>query len=311
MRIRALVTGGLGFIGSNLSKVLVDSGFEVVIIDNLLLGERSNVASIKDKVKIIIGDILNISDLQKAGKVDYIFHLAGASASPMFNEKSLAISYRTNIEGFLNVLQFAHKSSVKKVLFASTSSIYANKKLPLKEISKVTPPNFYSVTKLAMEHTARVFNRLYGLEIIGFRFFSVYGKNEKSKGVYANIASQFLWKIRADHSPTIYGDGSQKRDFVYVEDVAQALVEVAISTKKIGFDVFNIGTGKQYSFNELVDLINKVLDKKVRAKHIVNPMVKSYIYSQNSDTTKIKGLFGWEPKVTLEEGINRLANTLD
>ncbi len=305
--MRALVTGGLGFIGSNLSRVLLEEGFEVVIIDNLLLGNRSNIADISSSLKIVIGDVENYSDLLKTGKVDVIFHLAGASASPMFDEKNLIKAYRNNIEGFVQILNFAKQTNVKKVLFASTSSLYFNNPPPLIEDSIILPPNFYSVTKYTMEHTAYVFSKLYGLEILGFRFFSVYGKSEQSKGIYANLASQFLWQMKKGERPVIYGDGKQKRDFIYVEDVARALVMASLSQKKFGFDVFNLGTTKQYDLNQLVGVINKVLGKNIKPEYIPNPMLNGYIYSQQSDISKIQKAFWWSPMVSLPEGLKILA----
>lgn len=305
--MKALVTGGLGFIGSNLSRMLLEEGFEVAVIDNLLLGNRSNVSDIASSLKIIIGDIENTSDLEKVGKVDVIFHLAGASASPMFDENNLTKTFRNNIEGFVQLLLFAKRTDVKKILFASTSSLYFNNHPPLVEDSIVQPPNFYSVTKFTMEHIAYVFSKLYGQEILGFRFFSVYGKNEQSKGIYANLASQFLWTMKKRGIPIIYGDGKQKRDFIFVDDVTRALIMASLSQKKFGFEAFNIGTTKQYSLNELVSVINKVLGENIKPKYIPNPMIKNYIYSQQSDISKIQKAFWWSPMISLPVGLKTLA----
>jgi len=306
--MKVLITGGLGFIGSNLAKALVGKGHEVSVIDNLLLGVRENVDNIKNKIQVIIGDVLKKEDLEKAGKSDIIFHFAASSSSPMFQE-DLEGSYRNNIEGFINILEFARDSGTKKVIYASTSSIYGNNPTPLREDDKVIPPNYYSVTKLDMEYTAHIFSKASNLECIGFRFMSVYGPGEKSKGKFANLASQFLWEMMKGKRPVLYGDGTQRRDFTNVDDIVQANILAMESEKKFGSEIFNIGRYEDYSLIELVDVLNKVLGTDIKPEFIPNPVKETYIYTQLGDITKIKERLGYEPKVSLEDGLKRLAKT--
>lgn len=309
MRSKVLITGGLGFIGSNLAGYLLNLGYKVTVLDNLMLGKKDNVNDIKDKIKIIIGDVRNIRDLEKAKNIDYIVHLASSSASPMFWD-NLRGSVNNNIDGYISVLEYAKKINAKKVIYATTSSIYGNNKTPLKEEDRVIPPNFYSVTKLAMEYISNIYSATYGVECMGFRFMSVYGPGEKSKGKFANLASQFLWRMKKDERPIIYGDGEQRRDFTYISDVCRA-IELGISCKKkFGSIVFNLGNGKDYSLLELVEIINKVLDKSIKPKLINNPMKENYIYTQFADLTKIKKELGYKPSINLEEGIKNLSLTL-
>lgn len=305
MKSKVLITGGLGFIGSNLARYLLSLNYQVAILDNLLLGKRENVKDIKDKIKIITGDVRNSKDLEKAKDIDYVVHLASSSASPMFWD-NLRGSVSNNIDGFLSVLEYAKKHRIKKVLYATTSSIYANNKVPLREDDKVIPPNFYSVTKLAMEYISEIFSRTYGLECMGFRFMSVYGPGEQSKGRFANLASQFLWKMKKGERPIIYGDGEQRRDFTNVTDVCRAIELGIACKKKFGSIIFNIGSGKDYSLLELVGIINKVLGKSIKPKLVKNPMKENYIYTQFADLTKVKRDLEYRPLVSLEDGLREI-----
>jgi UDP-glucose 4-epimerase len=305
--MRVLVTGGLGFIGSNLSAKLVVDGHEVVIIDNLLLGRYENVAKIKDKIIIVEGDVNNKEDLQKVGPVDIIFHLAASSSAPMF-EKDLKAAYYNNIIGHVAVLEYAKEVGAQKVIYASTSSIYGNNPTPLRESDNVVPPNYYSVTKFAQEHTSHIFSRVHGLEIIGFRFMSVYGPNEKSKGHFANLVSQFIWDMVAGKSPVLYGDGTQRRDFTYVGDIVQALTLAMNTDKRFGSEIFNIGSTKDYSLLEMVDIINEANGTQIKPELIPNPVKEGYVMTQLASIDKISKQLGYEPSVSLEEGIKILVD---
>lgn len=304
--MKILITGGAGFIGSNAANILADKGYQIIAFDNLSLGKKENL----DKgIKFIEGNVEKPRDLEKLNKnIDFIIHLAAASSAPMF-ESDLVGSYHNNIIGFLNILEFASKRKIKKVLFASTSSIYGDNPTPLKEEQDVSPPNFYSVTKHTMEETARVYSQLFNLEIIGFRFMSVYGLHEEHKGRFANLVSQFIWSMNKNQPPVLYGNGTQERDFTNVNDVV-AVFEALIKTpKKYGYAVFNIGTGKSYSLVELVKIINKTMGKKIKPKFIVNPL-KWTAKEQLADLTKINQELGYQPKISLEEGIGEIVNHL-
>ncbi|MCK5615948.1 NAD-dependent epimerase/dehydratase family protein, partial [Candidatus Pacearchaeota archaeon] len=180
---KVLVTGGAGFIGSNFCNINKEK-YEITALDNLFLGDESN---LDEDVKFIKGDARKKEDLDQVGPVDYIIHLAGTSSAPMFMGNDFVWAYTNAIESFTQVLDWASKNGVKKVLYASTSSLYGNNPLPLVETQNVTPINHYAVTKRMYEHVSRCFNKVHPeMDIIGFRFMSVYGPNEEAKGIYAN-----------------------------------------------------------------------------------------------------------------------------
>lgn len=299
---KILITGGAGFVGSNASNILSKQGYEVVALDNLFLGKKENLES---QVTFIEGSVENLEDLEKVGAVDYIIHLAAASSAPMFVD-DLAGSYKNNVIGHINVLEFARKHNVKKVLFASTSSIYGNNPVPLTEDQAVTPPNFYSVTKHCQEDTSRVYNQVYGLEIIAFRFMSVYGLHEEHKGRFANLVSQFIWGMEQGKQPTIYGDGTQTRDFTNVKDLAQAF-KLAIETdKKFGFTIFNVGTSHAINMIDLMKILNKETGIDLPGKLVENPIKTGFVKTQQADLTKISKELGYKPTVTIEEGVREI-----
>jgi UDP-glucose 4-epimerase len=297
-----LVTGGAGFVGANACNVLAQEGYRVVALDTLTLGKKDN---LDPRVTLIEGDAGRPEDLRRAGSVEYIVHLAASSSSPMFLDQ-LADSVLNNIRGHLAVLEFARAQGVKKVLFASTSSIYGNNKVPLTEDQNVTPPNFYAVSKHAQEEISAVYHQTYGTEIIGFRFMSVYGPHEEHKGRFANLVSQFIWGMEQGRSPVIYGDGSQTRDFTHVRDVAKAFLLALRTPKRFGSTIFNVGTANAVNMRELVALINKVMGTSVQPSYVTNPIGDSYIASQQADLSKIERELGYAPSVTLEEGIREI-----
>lgn len=299
---RILITGGAGFVGSNAANQLSSKGHEVIALDNLFLGRKEN---LEPSVQFIEGSVINPADLARVGRVDYIIHLAASSSAPMF-VTDLVGSFENNSIGHLRVLEFARKTGVKKVLFASTSSIYGNNPVPLIEDQAVTPPNFYSVTKHAQEETSKVYSQVYGLEIIGFRFMSVYGLHEEHKGKFANLVSQFIWGMEQGKQPTIYGDGSQTRDLTNVNDLIQAFTLAIEIDKKFGFTVFNVGTSEATTMNDLMDLLNKVMGTNISGRHIENPIKSGYVKEQQADLTKIRAELGYHPTVTLRAGVREI-----
>lgn len=301
--MKSLVTGGAGFIGSNIVEELVKLGHEVIVLDDFSLGSEDNLSTVKDKIEIVKGDVRNFDLIKKITKcLDFVFHESAASSSPMFFS-DLRNAFSVNTDGFINILNASRDNGVKKVIHASTSSIYGNNPGPLREDIKIIPPNFYSASKLAAEHLADIFSNEYGLDIIGLRYMSIYGPHEESKGKFANLVSQFLWAMLKNEQPVIYGDGEQTRDFTFVGDAVQA--NILAMNSKIKNDIFNVGTGKSTSLNELVDIINKILGKNIKPKYIEMP-VKNYIKTQLADISKIEKALGYSPKYNLEEGIKLL-----
>jgi len=304
---KILVTGGAGFIGSNFSNIMADKGHDVIAFDDLSLGKTENLTG---KVKFVQGDVNKREDLEKAGnEFDYIVHLAASSSAPMF-AKDMYWAYQNNVAGHIRVMQYAKEIGVKKMLFASTSSIYGNNPTPLTEDQEVVPPNHYSVTKFAQEGASRVYSSAEGLEIIAFRFMSVYGLNEDHKTTFANLVSQFIWDIAKDKAPVLYGDGTQERDFTNVKDVVQGIEKAIETEKRYSFNIFNIGTNECINLLGLVELINKVMGKDIKPEFIENPIKEGYVKSQLADINKISTELGYSPTVGLEEGIKEIVDNL-
>ncbi len=296
---RALVTGGAGFIGSNIVEALVDRGDKVVVLDNFHTGSRENLEAVEDQIELIEAPCDDIPSID-FGDLDKIFHIGIPSSSPMYREDHQLVGNAIN--EFIKVLELAHEKDARMV-YASSSSMYGRCEPPHSEDMEVAAFDYYTEARLAMERLAKVHNEFYGVESIGLRFFSVYGPHEQAKGRYANIITQFYWKMREDEKPLIYGDGTQTRDFTHVSDIVQACLKAADSD--IGYDIFNVGTGKETTFNEVVDLLNQKLGKSVEPEYQENP-IKNYVERTHADISKAKEMLNYEPKVELEEGIDRM-----
>lgn len=297
---KILITGGAGFIGSNFCN-RNKSTYSIIALDNLFLGDQQN---LDPDVAFIKGDAGNVDDLNRVGPVDIVVHLAGTSSAPMFDGDGFVQGYVNSISSFVTTLDWARKNGVKKFLYASTSSLYANNPLPLVETQQVVPPNHYAVTKHLYEECAACYHKVYpDLDIIGFRFMSVYGPNEEAKGRFANIISQFAWDMARDRQPVIYGDGTQTRDFTNVRDVVSAMVLAIESPERLGAEVFNIGTGRATSLNAIVEALQKAFGKSIQPRYIENPVKEGYVMGQAADIGKIREVLGYEPKVRLEDGI--------
>ena len=297
--MKILVTGGAGFIGSNLVEELVKSGEDVIVIDDFSTGSIENLKSVRDKIKIIRASCQNILRL-KIPKLKTIFHLGIPSSSPMYRENPMLVGEA--ISGFINVFELA-KRDQSKVIYASTSSIYRGCPTPHREDMISEPFDYYTEARLAMERLARVYYNLHGVSSVGMRFFSVYGPHEHAKGEYANNVSQFLWAMLKDNPPMVYGDGTQTRDFVHVKDVIKACLKA--SRSKLECEIVNVGTGKETSFNQMIDIINRLLKKSIKPIYLPNP-IKNYVEHTLADLTKIKKLLGYKPSISLEEGIKQL-----
>lgn len=293
-----IVTGGSGFIGSNLVEGLYKEN-KVHVIDNMHTGSKENLEEANKSGNVILheSDVKNINSL--GINADFIFHLGMYSASPMYRKNPHLVS--DVVDGMISVLEYA-KEHKAQVVFASTSSIYNGLNPPHKEdmIPKVT--DYYTEARIATERLAELYSKLHGVNVAAMRFFSIYGRHEKSKGGYANLITQFIWEIKKGESPVIYGDGTQKRDFVYVSDVVEALIR-ATSIK--GFEVLNVGTGKNYTVNEMVEKINAALGTSMSPKYIEMP-VSNYVMETLADTKKAEEMIGFKASVSLDEGIKRI-----
>ena len=301
---RALVTGGAGFIGSNIVEKLVEKDVEVVVLDDLFLGSEDNLSAVRDEIEFIEGSVLDTEKVSEAMQgVDVVFHQAARSSSPMHKENP-AEGARVNIEGFINVAEAAVEEEVRKIVYASTSSMYGSVSPPHTEDMDLEPTNLYTASKMSREMYARCYSYTDKIETTGLRYFSVFGPHEKAKGKYANVVTQFLWKMMDDEQPVIWGDGTQERDFVYVEDVAEANIAAAKTKKELDGEVINIGAGDPVTFNEVVEKLNEALDKEIEPEKIDNPRDK-YVHEHKAESEKAKELLNWEPSYSFEEGLEK------
>lgn len=301
---KALVTGGAGFIGSNLVERLVNMGVETVVLDDLYLGSTDNLEEVEDEIEFINGTVEDPETVEKAVEgCDTVFHLAARSSAPMHKEDA-AKGVRVNVEGFVNAVEKAQQADVEKVVYASTSSMYGSVEPPHTEDMGEEPTNRYSASKMSREMYASAMARATDVQMTGLRFFSVYGPHEKAKGQYANIVSQFLWKMLDGEAPRIFGDGTQTRDFTYVEDIVQGMVKAADRRQELNGDYYNLGTGEETTFNEIMDELNDILGKDIEAEHIENP-IENYVDRTKADISKAREELGYEPEYSLREGLQK------
>ena len=253
-----LVTGGAGFIGSNIVKDLLSRGEQVRVLDNFATGKRENLFPFKDNpnLEVFEGDLRSFHIVRDAVKgVDYVLH-QGALPSVPRSVKDPITSNDVNINGTLNILEASKEFGVKRVVFASSSSVYGNSEvMPKMETMPVSPMSPYAVTKYAAERYCQVFFQLYGLETVCLRYFNVFGPNQDPTSQYSAVIPKFIKLIKEGKRPVIYGDGTQSRDFTYVSNNVEANI-LACTTDNVAGEVFNIACGERYSLIDLVDNIN-------------------------------------------------------
>jgi UDP-glucose 4-epimerase len=297
----ALVTGGAGFIGSHLVEALVAGGCRVTVLDDLSSGHASNLEPVAGRITFMRGSICERGMVEKAAAgCEVVFHLAAVVSVPKTVDDPLG-SAAVNEAGSLNVLEAARGAQVRRLVFASSSAVYGDDPtLPKREDLPLKPLTPYAVQKLAVEYYLRVYQLLYGLETVGLRFFNVFGPRQDPSSPYSGVISIFMNKALAGEAPVIYGDGGQSRDFVFVEDVVQALISAAKSASAPG-KVFNVGTGKSMTISGLWEVIaalsgsgDKPVSQPPRPGDI--PHSLSAIDSAAAD-------LGFVPRVSLERGL--------
>ena len=293
--MKVLITGGCGFIGSNLAEEL-SKEHDVVILDDLSTGRIENIEDID--VKFIDGSVTDLEILKDICRdVDFIFHQAAISSVQRSIEDPLSTN-EVNVKGTLNVLIAARDSNVKKVICASSSSIYGNTPhFPLKENMKPDPQSPYAVTKLTGEYYCNIFNEIHSLETVSLRYFNVYGPRQDPSSDYAAVIPKFITRLLNNKPPIIYGDGEQTRDFVYVQDVVQANI-LAMETDASG--VLNVASGKQITINGLADIIMGITGKHFDCIH--DKPVEGDVRHSVGDASKMIE-FGFASKYSMEEGL--------
>jgi nucleoside-diphosphate-sugar epimerase len=297
--LKYIVTGGAGFIGSNIVKKLVARGDNVTVIDNLNTGKEENLISVKDKIVFFNDSILNLDLLEKQTQnIDGIFHQAAlASVQDSFSKPE---EYQSvNVNGTENILKLAKKNNFK-VVYASSSSVYGNpEKIPIKESDSKNPINPYAETKLEKERLAIKYSEM-GVKVIGLRYFNVFGKGQSKE--YAGVLKLFLERIRDKLPPKINGDGSQFRDFVYVEDVADA--NILSMDSEVNHEFFNVGTNTSITILDLAKTIIK--SSELHMEPIFGPALKGDVQRTVANIDLIQDKIGWKPTVFLEKWIDEI-----
>jgi len=294
--MKTLVTGGAGFIGSHLVDRLIKDGHHVTIIDNLSTGFRKN---LNQQAEFILADIKNLSQIQRHfRRQDCVFHLAALPRIQPSIKNPIPV-HESNVTGTLNVLLASKKAGVSRVIYSASSSVYGNKnKPPLKENMISDPGSPYTLSKFVGEEYCKLFSKLYGLDTIILRYFNVYGPRADPDGDYATVIPIFL-KQKSNKKPlTIVGDGKQKRDFTYIDDVVEANIKAMRLKRKSSGEVINIGFGQYYSINQLAKIIGR---KNIHISP--RPGESKITLADNSKAWKI---LKWKPKINLKEGIKKL-----
>mgnify|MGYP000406751369 CR=1 FL=1 len=293
-----VVTGGAGFIGSHIVERLVRDGEKVVVLDNLSTGNEDNLRFCKGKYKMIPARV-SFYFKKPVDGVDAIIHLGMPSSSPMYrDDHTLVVRV---IEDYLAILRQA-KQKGSKIILASTSSLYNGNYIPFREDMPIHVTDFYTEARYYLERLSKLYHDFFDIKVVILRLFSVYGPREEYKGRYANIISQFIWAALTETPFVIYGDGTQARDFIFVDDVVDAFM---LALEWDGdFGIFNVGTGKMTSFNEIRDIMWRWLGLEVPVYYRPNP-IKSYVYRTLADTTKAREELGFKPKTDLETGIDK------
>jgi nucleoside-diphosphate-sugar epimerase len=301
-----LVTGGAGFIGSHLAERLVQEGRRVRIIDNLTTGKRENIELFLPGVEFIPGDIRDLELVRRAmDGVDYVLHQAAIPSVPRSVMDPLATN-TSNVDGTLNVLFAAQEAEVKRVIYASSSSVYGDSPvLPKSEEMLPEPCSPYAVSKLAGELYCQAFYRVYGLETVALRYFNVFGSRQDPDSQYAGVVPKFVRLLLHGDPPTIFGDGEQSRDFTYVDNVVDANL-LAVEAEGVSGEVFNIACGERLTVNSLAAMLGDLIGAKHRP--IYAPPRAGDVRHSVADVAKATTLLGYTPAVTVREGLKR---TLD
>ena len=298
-----LITGGAGFIGSNLADALVRDGERVRIFDDFSTGRIENLAAIRDQIEIIEGDLRDFNDVKRAMRgVNYVSH-QGALRSVERSVDDPMSSNAVNVQGTLNILQAAREAGVTRVAYASSSSAYGDTEvLPKTEDLAPAPISPYAVSKLAAEHYCRVYSRLYGLETVSLRYFNVFGPKQSPESKYAAVVPLFLRAAFKREPLEIHGDGLQSRDFTYIDNVVLAN-RLAMTTSGVGGSVFNVACGDRHSLLDIAAIIGRFLGRDLERNHVA-PRRGDVRHTQASIDRITKAL-NYKPPVGFEEGMRR------
>jgi nucleoside-diphosphate-sugar epimerase len=297
-----LVTGGAGFIGSHLTEELVRRGHRVRVLDNLSTGQRRNLEHVPG-VDLIEGDLSDLDACVGAvSGVDFVLH-QGAIPSVPRSVKDPLTSNRSNVDGSLNILVAARDAGVKRLVYAGSSSAYGDTPtLPKREDMPTKPLSPYALQKLVAEQYCQMFTTLYGLETVTIRYFNVFGPRQDPGSPYSGVISLFSTALLEGRRPTIYGDGGQTRDFTYVANVVDGVLR-ACEAPGVAAEVINVATGSRISLNQLLETMNRIVGTSIEAKY--EPPRAGDVRDSQADISKASRLLGYQPTVSLEEGLRR------
>jgi UDP-glucose 4-epimerase len=296
-----IVTGGAGFIGSTLVDRLCTNN-KILVVDNMHTGSIGNLSKAMKSGNVTLKRSSSADISKPRFDADIVYHLGMYSSTPMYKKDPRLLGKVAS--DMINVLEYVREHRVPLV-FASTSSIYNGVKPPHREDAQYKVTDYYTEGRIFAERASELYGLLYDSDIAAMRFFSVYGPKERAKREYANLISQFMWLMEKGHRPVIYGDGTQKRDFIHVDDVVEALVR-AHAVK--GFKVYNVGTGSSHTVNSMVGVLNEKLGTAIKPKYIKMP-ISNYVRETLADTSKAKRELGFSARIPLDKGISMLTGS--
>ena len=306
--MRYLVTGGAGFIGSNLTRALLSAGQRVRVLDNFLTGKRENLAGLAHDhggaFELQEGDIRDLPAARRAVEgADYVLH-QGALPSVPRSVADPVLSNEINVAGTVNVLVAARDAAVRRVVFAASSSAYGDTpELPKRESMAPNPKSPYAAQKLAGEHYMRIFQEVYGLETVSLRYFNVFGPRQDPQSTYAAVIPRFITSVLRGEPPTVYGDGLQTRDFTYIDNVVQANLAACAAPKAACGGVFNIACGERVSLLDILEIVYGLAGKRVAPKF--EPSRAGDVRDSLADITRARDVVGYDPKVAFRDGMRK------
>lgn len=299
-----LVTGGVGFIGSNLVETILNLGYKARILDNFSTGKRENIESFlnNENFELVEGDIRDIEICRKTCEgIDYVLHQAAWGSVPR-SIKMPVLYEEINIKGHLNMMEAARENNIKKFVYASSSSVYGDHPvLPKKEGVEGNILSPYALTKKINEEYAKLYFRLYGLETVGMRYFNVFGRRQDPNGFYAAVIPKFVKQLIINEAPQINGDGETSRDFTYIDNVIEANLKACLAEKEASGQAFNIAYGGRETLNNLYDKLCKLLNKDIKV--IYKEERAGDIRHSNADISKAKRLLGYNPDYSMDRGL--------
>ncbi len=301
-----LITGGAGFIGSNIADRLLEQGHSVRVIDNFLTGKRENLSKAlnSQRFELIEGDIRNLDTVRRACEgIDFVLHEAAIPSVPRSIDDPIATN-EVNINGTLNVLKASYENKVKRVVYAASSSAYGDTAvLPKKEDMNPSPLSPYAVSKLTGEYYCRVFTSVYGLETVSLRYFNIFGPRQDPNSTYAAVVPRFITALLKGESPTVYGDGEQSRDFTYIENVIHANINACYAPPAAAGRVLNIACGTRFTLNTVLRKLEEIFDKKANPKYL--PPKKGDVKHSQADITNAANYLQYKIEVDFETGLRR------